>query len=209
MRYLTLSIVLTLFLSGCTSPQSTPDSYLAGRGLVKETPERFTHCQAYGCIKKTHITMTDKDWRPFVKIFKPKPKNAEQERARIAKAIGLFERRIGPITGTTTDKAGTFGTLGPGQLDCVDESTNTTTYISLLQQKGLLKFHTVQAPTMRLPLIHAGRWPHQTAVILEKKTGVLYAVDSWFRDNGTPADIAPLKTWKGGWKPENLGDSRL
>lgn len=204
-----MTLFFILILAGCASPQSTPDAYLAGRGLAKETPARFTHCQGYGCLKKTHITMTDKDWTPFVKIFKPKPKNAEQERERITRAVGLFERKMGAITGTHADKAGTFGSTGPGQMDCVDESTNTTIYLSLLEQKELLKFHEVHAPTSRVPIIHAGSWPHQTAVIAEKKTGVLYAVDSWFRDNGASADIAPLKTWKEGWKPENLDDSRL
>ena len=70
-----------------------------------------------------------------------------------------------------------------------------------MQQKGLLKFHTVQSPTVRLPIIHAGRWPHQTAVISQNKNGQFYAVDSWFQDNGSPAEIVRLETWKDGWKP--------
>lgn len=209
MKNLILGFIAIVFLHGCTSGiPGTPKDYLASRGLSAQ-PEKFIHCQGYGCTKKTNISMNKKDWRAFEAIFSPAPKTAAQERARIARAIGLFERKVGAITGTYVDKAGTFGITGPGQMDCVDESTNTTIYLSLLAQKKLLKFHKVYGPTSRVPLIHAGSWPHQTAVIKEKKTGEFFAVDSWFRDNGTPADIAPLKTWKEGWKPENLGDSHL
>lgn len=131
----------------------------------------------------------------------------EAERERIKTAIGLFEQKVGAKTGTSVDIHGTFFKTGKYQLDCVDESTNTTVYLSLLQQKGLIRFHRVEGPSVRLPLIHAGRWPHQTAVITELNTSEFFAVDSWFHDNGAPAEIISLKEWKEGWKPNADSDS--
>jgi hypothetical protein len=40
-----------------------------------------------------------------------------------------------------------FGTFGdPTQEDCVDEATNTTSFLLILQSHGLLKYHTVGIP---------------------------------------------------------------
>ncbi|MCB1563671.1 MAG: hypothetical protein KDJ75_08870, partial [Alphaproteobacteria bacterium] len=116
--------------------------------------------------------------------------------------IGLFERVVGPRAGTDDDVFGTFGKVGPGQHDCIDESTNTTVYLSLLNQKGLIRFHSISAPDTRSPLFMRGRWPHRTAVVFENGTGTAYAVDSWFHDNGFDAEVVPLQRWKEGWKPE-------
>ncbi len=196
-----------LFLAACgSSHTSSPQTYLAGRHIPPPETTQLSHCHAYGCQKITNVALTPHEWNAIAVIFKHKPKNAAVERQRIAMAIGLFEQIVGPKDGTAHDEAGTFRNTGTDQLDCVDESTNTTTYLTLLEQEGLLSFHKVNGPTMRLPIIHAGHWPHQTAVITEIATNVPYAVDSWFQDNGADADIIDLKTWKSGWKPENIHD---
>lgn len=195
-----------LLLAGCSGKPGNYESYLESRKVGLSTSETVRHCHGYGCRRIDNITFTKRDWRDVNAIFRPKPRNAEAERQRISKAIALFENKIGPRAGTQNDVRGTFRETGDFQLDCVDESTNTTTYLSLLERSGLLKFHTVKGPTMRFPIVHAGRWPHQTAVIEETKTGILYAVDSWFRDNGAPADIISLKEWKQGWKPADVHD---
>ncbi|MBU6235894.1 MAG: hypothetical protein KGQ41_08615, partial [Alphaproteobacteria bacterium] len=91
---------------------------------------------------------------------------------------------------------------GMFQQDCVDESTNTTTYLRLLEMKGWLKFHTVSAPNSRLFLTSGNLGPHSTAVIEDKKTKAKFAVDSWYHDNGEPAEIVDLQEWKSGWKPQ-------
>lgn len=199
-------IIPALFLAACAggAPSGDYQSYLQTRGIGLPGKNSVNQCHGYGCRFITPVTLTDKEWKKVAKIFKPKAKNAEQERKRIAKAIGQMERIIGPKTGTDTDIKGTFKELGNDQLDCVDESTNTTSYLVLFHQKGLLKFHTPGGPTARVPIIHAGRWPHQTAVIQETKTGKFYAVDSWFQDNGKDADIIDIETWKSGWKPANI-----
>ncbi len=197
--------LLCLLLAACSTPGSgTPESYLQGRKIPPSVPEEIHHCHGYGCMYVTPVHLGKKDWQQVAKIFKKKPKSAAQERERIAQAIGLLEQKIGPLDGTAHDEPGTFRKTGRDQLDCVDESTNTTTYLGIFQDQGFLKFHIVNAPTMRLPIINAGRWPHQTAVITDTQTRIPWAVDSWFGNNGDPADIIELETWKQGWKPASV-----
>ncbi len=189
-------------LQGCSSSSFTQYDYLQKQGIEKPTPEKFTHCYRYGCDRKTDVTFTPKDWKKISNIFPDINTTAQQEREQIKQAIGLFEQIVGAKTGTKTDTYGTFRDNGPFQQDCIDESTNTTIYLSILEQRSHLKHHKTLAPESRIPLFHGGRWPHRTAQIEEKKTGMRYAVDSWFHDNGFPAEIIPLTLWKKGWKVE-------
>lgn len=38
-------------------------------------------------------------------------------------------------------------------------------------------------------------------MILTPACGALFAVDSWFLDNGVESFILPLEMWAQGWKP--------
>jgi hypothetical protein len=199
-----IALIALLLLTGCAS--GTPGDYrvsLQNKSIMEPEPERFQHCHGYGCQYKTEIALTEKDWKEISKTMK-KAKDASAERLNIKKAIGMFETKVGAIAGTSTDIHGTFKKLGRDQLDCSDESLNTTMYLVMMDKKGLLKFHAPSAPDGRVPIIHSGFWPHRTATIVEKETGTVYAVDSWFWDNGQPAEIVPLDKWKAGWKPDNF-----
>ena len=49
-----------------------------------------------------------------------------------------------------------FGGSGdPTQEDCVDEATNTTSFLLVLQTHGLIKYHTVGTPFSKEALIWA------------------------------------------------------
>lgn len=199
-----------LWLTACTgAPKQSWQDYLTMYHVPPSSPGALYHCHGYGCRLITPVTLTPKEWGRIEALFKPRPKNAAQERQKIAHAIGMLEQIIGAKDGTAADVMGTFRHWGNDQLDCVDESTNTTTYLSMLQSRKLLRFHTLESPSVRLPIIHAGRWPHQSATIRETKTGMEYVVDSWFQDNGKDADIVDLATWRKGWRPPSIGDANL
>ncbi len=135
--------------------------------------------------------------------FSAPAQSARQERQQIALAIAEFETIIGAKTNTNQDKARLFEHMGsPGQLDCIDESTNTTVYLMILKKHGLLHWHE--------PMDHVTRgffifgWPHSSAVMREiRHPEREYAVDSWFEDNGKPPHIIPLKLWRDGWEPQD------
>ena len=205
-----LLIIACLTAGACANTEDNHILYLKKRGITATTSENFQQCFGYGCKRITEVQLSKKEWKPVDRLFRPAPKTPEAERKAIARAIGVLEDIVGARTGTHVDQYGTFRKTGYYQLDCVDESTNTTIYLELLKTREHLNHHKVEAPTSRLPILHAGRWPHQTAVMSELDTGVFYAVDSWFHDNGFEAEIVPLREWKQGWKPEQShrhGDS--
>ena len=179
----------------------SPYNYLKSLNINKPSQNNFQHCYSYGCKTIVDVSFSDNDWKIIDEVFTPPPKTPEEERKYISLAIGKFELITGEKTGTKADQYGTFRNLGKFQQDCIDESVNTTIYLSILNERGLIKFHTPSVPDTRFPIIHSsGRWPHRTAVIYEKNTDKSFAVDSWFHDNGFPAEIVPMVIWKKGWK---------
>jgi len=199
-----LTLLLLPILASCRTIAMDYREYL----MMKEVnhPEdfmAFQHCHGYGCRHIADISLSPRDWQEIDDLFHPPSADAAQERERIAEAIGLLEVFAGGYAGTDGDVKGTFYSVGAGQLDCVDESTNTTVYLALLKKAKLMRYHEIGAPNTRIPLVnYLGRWPHQTAVIIETANGAEYAVDSWFHDNGHRAEIVPMKQWKAGWKPD-------
>lgn len=162
-------------------------------------------CYHHGCESVARIELDDTLWQRATRHFTPQAEDAQAEREQIRLAIAEMERIAGELVGTSNDRAGDMkgiGTLDP-QLDCIDESTNTTVYLILFEQAELLRWHRVE-PTAHRGYLFFGGWPHYTAVVSETATGQHWVVDSWFRDNGELPDVMDLKTWKDGWKPEGF-----
>lgn len=166
------------------------------------TLESFEICQGGGCVHSDVLQLTPPEWDNVLQIFTPLADNPAQERAQIAQAIGMLEDMVGTKIGTTADRAGTFGNSDYlHQQDCNDEAINSTTYMRLMQQSGLIRFHTILDTRTRKFFV--GGWPHTAAVIQENETKAEYAVDSWFYDNGYPATIIPMAQWKSGYIPDD------
>lgn len=125
----------------------------------------------------------------------------QEERSQIAQAVGKLEAFVGKMTGTDKDRGGNLAALWmTNQMDCIDESTNTHTYLLMMKNDGLLKYHQPAGKATRiLPYI----FPHTTTVIQEISAGKKYAVDSWFLDNSQPPFVVPLRVWRWGWIPGN------
>lgn len=165
--------------------------------------DHFSVCHGNTCKYIDSVSMSAKEWNEIRDIFNPPAASAAEEREKIRVAIARFETIIGNKTGTSGDRGENFPGMGlDGQMDCVDEATNTSVYLSLLQDQHLLKWHHVQPRTNRG--IETLQAPHFTAVISEDETGSEYAVDSWFLDNGQPPFVVPLSEWKQGWKPQGV-----
>ena len=162
-------------------------------------------CFHHGCAQVKRVSLSDEHWRRLSSYFTPPASSPADEREQIRKAIAEMERIAGALAGTSGDLAGDLGgfsTLEP-QMDCVDESSNTTTYLTLFEQEKLLRWHKVE-PVTRRGFFIVGGWPHFSALIRDAATGQQWVVDSWFRDNGVYPDIIELETWKDGWKPEGF-----
>lgn len=171
--------------------------------VLKDVPrlEKFQFCNGGTCADIKTVSISEGEWQEILDLFQAAEQTAEAERETIAQAIGLLESIVGEKTGTSTDKAGTFGNSAyPGQLDCNDEATNSTTYMRLMAQHDLLHFHQIEDTKTRSGFLIFGR--HSAAAIRDQEDEQLYAVDAWFYDNGKPAVILPLQIWLNGWKPE-------
>lgn len=170
--------------------------------IFRQTPDlaAFEVCFGGGCAEVRSLALTTTEWQKVMAIFVNPPINAQQERQLIAKGVAQLETIVGEKIGTSNDLAGTFfkGRLS-GQQDCNDESINTTTYMRLMHQAGLLKRHQIEDTSTRNFFFNG--WPHSSAVIRDSSTNTQFAVDSWFYDNGAPPVIVPLSEWKAGFRP--------
>ncbi len=189
-------------LVACASAQDHVDRFAHPAPSLTD----FTVCQGYGCRIQKHIRLEPFVWEEVSNLFDPAPTSAVEERQRLGQAIAFLEVKIGAAIGATTDRAAaeTFNT-GPDQLDCIDETVNTTTYLQLLTRHGLMRWHYIGTPDQRGWLFSAfvgsTNFITNTAVIVEKETGTKFAVDSYFYPNGRPPKIMPLSEWRKNWRP--------
>lgn len=201
--YTLIAFVLAMLTA---SPRLHADVFTNDDVVTDPTPNHFSVCHGHGCATVKTVGMNPTQWQILKTVFKYLPRTPALERERIRKAIAILESYTGVLAGTSQDKGGDIVGLGlPGQMDCIDEATNTSLYLTLLKNSGLIKFHEVEDRATRGFLING--WPHNTAVIIDTVSGERYAVDSWFLDNGEMPFIVPLGAWRSGWKPEDSGRS--
>jgi len=207
MRNLSYIILLGLLLvPGCSSRYYTPERPIEkyyGRFNVPlpSTLKNFNICNHHACTRQAEVGVTTEQWQQIVNVFTPVAPSADSERGQIAAAIGLMEQLMGPQANTFADQAcdNFKEPLESFQLDCISEATNTTTYLRLLEQEELLRWHRVSYPARRTVL--AFFIPHSSAVVRQLDSGELYAVDSWFYANGENAVIVPLELWRQNYYP--------
>ena len=153
----------------------------------------FVQCSDFGCKTQVGLDLSQDQWQNIVSIFSTPAANALVEKQQIRQSIALMEQYTGEISGTWQDKGENYtGQDLPHQQDCIDESTNTFQYLYALEKRGLLKWHSVQGKLRRIVWFFS----HWTAVIRDLSDQQLYAVDSWYRDNGEPPYIQKLDDWK-------------
>ncbi len=168
--------------------------------------DNFSVCYRYGCKQIISTSIDKKSWLNIIKAFNEPNYSPQYERALLAEYIGNVEKLVGRNTQTQYDQGGTFSLFlnvsdsRSEQMDCIDESTNTLSYLKMLNNQGKIKKHKIVGFVTRGGLL-AG-FPHTAVLLVEKQTKDKYVIDSWFYDNGRPAVILPYKTWKIGWKPD-------
>lgn len=178
-----------VLVAGCTSVSSN----YTGE-ITKTTTKRLYVCHGYNCSYKTRLTLTERDGETFGKMFSY-AETAADERGAISQAVQYFEDRAGGVIGVRDRaKSNLAGSRVRGQMDCIDESTNTRSLLLYLQERGLLKHHTVEWNRSR-GLFVDGRYPHSTAMLRERG-GTLWAVDSWFEPMGGAPDIMLYSEWR-------------
>jgi hypothetical protein len=164
--------------------------------LKRPTTASVIVCHGFGCTYRTEIGLGSGDRARLATLLTAGQASAEAERRAIATAVVWFDRRVGPQAGTThrIARAGVMTKTGPGQMDCIDTSRNTTSLFLILDQLRLLRHHQVDGPVARGYLLD-GRGLHATAVLRETRSGKKWAVDNWTRNYGERPDVMPLEQW--------------
>jgi hypothetical protein len=187
-------------LAGCVSQSvGGHGDWYAARGAPPPSGNRVYVCHGYGCRVVSRVTLSPAEIAAIAGPLQLGAKDAEAERAAISGAVQRYETIVGPRIGTSGDRATMdFGRGDASQMDCIDEATNTTSLLVLLEEHGHLRHHGVGRPVARGILID-GRYPHATAVLVETDEGGAggdsWAVDSWPEPNGGAPLILPLQTW--------------
>jgi len=128
-------------------------------GATPPQGNTVTVCHAYTCKMQTSYTFSNKDLAEIRTVME-KTEQADtpyEERRAVAYAIAYIDVKVGNKLGIH-DKAGMqFSATGdPTQEDCVDVSTNTTSYLLVMQANGMLKHHTVDATMSKANLGKGG-----------------------------------------------------
>ena len=197
----------TLLAAGCVEYDPGPETYLYNFAhYTKPTPASFVQCYNYSCRAQVRTYVTPQEFASITADFKTPSASPKEERQRIKAAIAKWETVVGERTGTWRDKGYDEGDSinADFQLDCMDEAFNTSSYLMMMNDAGLLRWHKILFPHSR-GIISAFGPPHHSATIQDKQTQRLYVVDSWFFDNGVPPVIMPLEDWEKGYSPDRNG----
>mgnify|MGYP001765354513 CR=1 FL=1 len=163
------------------------------RGIAMPASDRLPYCHGFGCEFKTAVPFTEADIAHLKRLFDGHRASPSDERVAIDLADRWWEKKADSVIGAPPDRRGSElkDAHKPGQTDCIDEATNTTTLLTWLERYGLLRHHHVRRPESRGAFLYA----HATAVITDRTTGTDWVADSWMRDSGDRIDVMPLEKW--------------
>ena len=198
-------------LGGCVyKQQGPPEVHFKEFSAKPPQGDTVTVCHAYGCKAQTSFTFSQSDIGEISSLMQRvrRTDSPREERRAIAYAVGWMERRVAQAVGTASDRPSMdfAGSGDKSQQDCVDEATNTTSYLLVLNRHGLIQHHAVQPPFAKDDF---SRWTHWAALITVKESGESFAIDSSGSTNGenptvqsagsfyvpdTPSDNKPPET---------------
>lgn len=211
-----------LLLAACES--GGDNEYLRQYAHAGATPASFYVCYGYSCKYSARVTLRAEEWQGVRALLDPPSQIPERvalrveeqqsvraragsaaspeslERHRISLAMARFDQLVGARIGTLVHQRRAYNAGDPSQYDCIDESINTWTYLTILEREGLLHYHQVGG------LAHAGTVldfdVRNTATLVAKGDGAQYAIDPTLVDVGEAPPIVPLQRWVASYPPE-------
>jgi hypothetical protein len=156
----------------------------------------MTVCYGFVCRRRETLDFTPADRKALTQLLGAGKASAAAERAAVQKAVVWFDRRMGPVIGTNkrVPKADFRYFDDKHNYDCWDTTRNTTSLLLVLQEWGLLKYHTVGDPHYRGNALVL-QTPHNTAVLVERATRVQWVVDMWPKGYLELPDVMPVEQW--------------
>ena len=156
----------------------------------------MTVCYGFVCRRREILDFTAGDRSAITQIMAAGRASAAAERAAVQKVVVWFDRRMGPILGTSkrVAKADFRYFDDKHNYDCWDTTRNTTSLLLVLREWGLLKHHAIGDPHYRGNTLVL-QTPHNTAVLVERATKVEWVVDLWPRGYLQPPDVMTVQKW--------------
>ena len=195
---------MALAVSGCVhNPNNLTTMWIDSYAHPNPTPAAFYECHGFKCAKVSSVSLNRKQWGRVTEVFKPRAKDAGTERAQISKGVSLIRVMVGAQTGTAVNQWTHTDTIilpnlgDMSQLDCIDETVNTWTYLTLMQRAGLFRFHRV-ASAANAGLVHDLR----NTAVLQEIDGAYFAVDPMLVGFAEPPPVIPLTAWLASWPPD-------
>lgn len=163
-----------------------------------EPPSAFDMPVCYGfvCRLRTTLAFTPADRAALTAIMAKGAASADAERAALQQAVIWFDRRMGPVIGTSKRVALADFRAGndSANFDCWDTTRNTASLLLVLQEWKLLRHHRVGNPKYR-GNIWVGQTPHNTATVIDNQTSVAWVVDMWPTGYAKPPDVMTVERW--------------
>lgn len=201
---------------GCARPGCGYTLLLIAAVLTLPTAPRISHgggldgipiCHGFGCRYQETVSISEKEWTQIRAFFREPAETPEAEREQIRKAAGWFEviagrhtpihldlganKLPGGFEDTAARQTGNHGPRMTGQMDCIDESLNMTTYLSVMEDAGLFRHHRVVERAHRRSAFDQ----HYAGQIEEIESSARWVVDSWFYDYGSLPYLEEAEEW--------------
>ncbi len=190
---ISLALAGAVALSGCQSSSSTSNF-----GLTRQV----NICSGFGCIYKQTLLFDEEDMAHMRTVMQNGAETPESERRSISELVAWKERLAQKKLRMRQDTRLSYQRDAGirGQMDCVDESSNTFAFLKFLQGEGLLRHHKAKRVAER-GFLFDGRYPHRTAVVTDS-AGREWVVDSWKKNGGEEPQVTTYAKWKVEWASE-------
>ena len=164
--------------------------------IYPPSAKSMTVCYGFVCRRREILEFTAGDRHALTQLMAAGQASAAAERAAVRKAVVWFDRRMGPIIGTNKRVAkADFRHLDDRHnYDCWDTTRNTTSLLLVLQEWRLLKHHAIGNPRYRGNALLL-QTPHNTAILIDRRTRVEWVVDPWTRGYSQPPDVMTAQQW--------------
>lgn len=206
MRRIFAAVAAAFLVAGCSVIPAS--RFLESYGEPNPDPQRLRLCHGYACRFVTPVALSPDEWSVTRALFEPAADSAAAERQQVGLAIAQLTLSAGRHAGIAVrQRRELVNRSDPSQLDCVDETVNTASYLTLLSRAGLLRWHRVGAPAHRGTLVTLD--VANTPVLIETDSGRGFAVDTAFADPGLTPYIVPIETWLAAVIPEYRPNAAL
>ena len=160
-------------------------------------------CFNWSCASRQHLHYTARDMREVARQMAICPAKGLQQRLQQLR-IGVWQmeklaQRYQPLL-ANDEAINTLDQGRDGRMDCIDNTSNTSTYLQVLHDLRLLPGWLLAPPQVRDRLSMAVHW---TAVVIDKNDATPWSVDAWYRPNAHLPFVMPLADWKNsalGWE---------